>query len=117
MLDVHHEMMRLTLSVVAKTLFDAEVEQEADEIGAALTSLVDLFPTLMNPMANLLRTLPLPLSTFAMIASSFPDVARRSALISAMLALAVRKFVTVESIFAGSIAPVARRRDVIVAES
>jgi cytochrome P450 len=59
-LDVHHEMMRLTLSVVAKTLFDAEVDQEADEIGAALTSLVDLFPTLMNPIANLLRKLPLP---------------------------------------------------------
>jgi cytochrome P450 len=59
-LDLHHEMMRLTLSVVAKTLFDAEVDQEADEIGAALTSLVDLFPTLMNPIANLLRKLPLP---------------------------------------------------------
>jgi len=58
--DVHLEMMRLTLSVVAKTLFDAEVDEEADEIGAALTSLVDLFPTLMNPMANLLRKLPLP---------------------------------------------------------
>jgi len=59
-LDVHHEMMRLTLSVVAKALFDAEVDREADEIGAALTSLVDLFPTLMNPIANLLRKLPLP---------------------------------------------------------
>jgi cytochrome P450 len=59
-LDVHQEMMRLTLSVVAKTLFDAGVDDEADEIGAALTSLVDLFPTLMNPMANLLRKLPLP---------------------------------------------------------
>jgi len=59
-LDVHHEMMRLTLSVVAKTLFDADVDEEADEIGVALTSLVDLFPTLMNPMANLLRKLPLP---------------------------------------------------------
>jgi cytochrome P450 len=59
-LDVHQEMMRLTLSIVAKTLFDAEVDQEADEIGAALGSLVDLFPTLMNPIANLLRKLPLP---------------------------------------------------------
>jgi cytochrome P450 len=59
-LDVHHEMMRLTLSVVAKTLFDADVDEEADEIGIALTSLVDLFPTLMNPLANLLRRLPLP---------------------------------------------------------
>ncbi|MEA2342261.1 MAG: hypothetical protein QOF63_430 [Thermoanaerobaculia bacterium] len=59
-LDVHQEMMRLTLSVVAKTLFDADVDEEADEIGVALTSLVDLFPTLMNPIANLLRKLPLP---------------------------------------------------------
>jgi cytochrome P450 len=59
-LDIHQEMMRLTLSVVAKTLFDAEVDEEADEIGAALTSLVDLFPTLMNPIASLLRKLPLP---------------------------------------------------------
>jgi cytochrome P450 len=58
--DIHHEMMGLTLSVVAKTLFDADVDQEADEIGVALTSLVDLFPTLMNPLANLLRKLPLP---------------------------------------------------------
>ncbi|HSY47596.1 MAG TPA: cytochrome P450 [Thermoanaerobaculia bacterium] len=59
-LDVHHEMMGLTLSVVAKTLFDADVDREADEIGVALNSLVDLFPTLMNPLSNLLRRLPLP---------------------------------------------------------
>ncbi|MDP9362486.1 MAG: cytochrome P450, partial [Acidobacteriota bacterium] len=59
-LDIHHEMMGLTLSVVAKTLFDADVDEDADEIGRALTSLVDLFPTLMNPLANLLRKLPLP---------------------------------------------------------
>ncbi|MEA2166517.1 MAG: hypothetical protein QOK37_4644 [Thermoanaerobaculia bacterium] len=59
-LDVHHEMMRLTLSVVAKTLFDADVDEDADEIGRALSSLVDLFPTLMNPLANLMRKLPLP---------------------------------------------------------
>ena len=61
-LDVHHEMMRLTLEVVARTLFDAEVEDEADEIGAALTSLVDLFPLLMNPAAPLLQKLPVPSS-------------------------------------------------------
>jgi len=59
-LDIHHEMMRLTLDVVAKTLFGAEVGGEADEIGAALTALVDLFPTLMNPLAPLLLKLPIP---------------------------------------------------------
>ncbi len=59
-LDVHHEMMGLTLSVVAKTLFDADVDGEAGEIGEALTSLVDLFPALINPLSSLLRRLPLP---------------------------------------------------------
>ncbi len=60
--DIHHEMMRLTLSVVAKTLFDADVESEADEIGVALTSLIDLFPLLMNPMSTYLQKLPFPSS-------------------------------------------------------
>src|SRR2546429_171662 len=59
-LDIHHEMMRLTLEVVAQTLFDADVESEAGEIGAALTALVDLFPQLMNPLAPLLQKLPIP---------------------------------------------------------
>ena len=59
-LDIHREMMGLTLSVVAKTLFDADVDEDADAIGKALTALVDLFPALMNPLANLLRKLPLP---------------------------------------------------------
>jgi cytochrome P450 len=61
--DLHHEMMRLTLSIVAKTLFDAEVEGEEDEIGGALTSLIDLFPLLMNPFSTVMRRFPIP-STF-----------------------------------------------------
>jgi len=58
-LDMHHEMMKLTLAVVAKTLFDADVDDEADEISGALTDLVELFPVLMNPFAMLLMKLPL----------------------------------------------------------
>jgi cytochrome P450 len=61
--DLHHEMMRLTLSVVAKTLFGAEVEGEEDEIGGALTSLIDLFPLLMNPFSTVMQRFPIP-STF-----------------------------------------------------
>lgn len=34
--NVHEEMMRLTLAIVAKTLFDADVAREAEEIGKAL---------------------------------------------------------------------------------
>src|SRR5271155_247861 len=36
-LDMSREMMRLTLGVVAKTLFSADVTSDADEIGNALT--------------------------------------------------------------------------------
>jgi cytochrome P450 len=58
--DMHHEMMRLTLAVVAKTLFDARIEGKEDEIGGALTELIDLFPLLMNPFSLLLMKLPIP---------------------------------------------------------
>jgi cytochrome P450 len=59
-LDVAHEMMRLTLAVVAKTLFDADVEDEADEIGGALTEVMEMFPWLVHPLSDILRRLPLP---------------------------------------------------------
>jgi|SRR5579864_1281910 len=38
--DIHKEMMRLTLQVVAKTLFDADVEGEAHDIGESLEVLL-----------------------------------------------------------------------------
>jgi cytochrome P450 len=60
-LDISQEMMRLTLAIVGKTLFDADVESEADEIGAALTSVMELFDFLLMPFSELLEKLPLPL--------------------------------------------------------
>ncbi len=60
--DIHQEMMRLTLAVVAKTLFDADVEAESDEIGAAVTDIIEAFTLVMLPFANLLQKLPLPAS-------------------------------------------------------
>ena len=33
--------MRLTLAVVGKTLFDADVESDADEVGASLTEVMN----------------------------------------------------------------------------
>ncbi|MDT5061312.1 MAG: hypothetical protein QOH63_1771 [Acidobacteriota bacterium] len=59
-LDISQEMMRLTLAIVAKTLFDADVEAEADEIGAALTAVMELFDMLLMPFSELLEKLPLP---------------------------------------------------------
>ena len=51
-LDVAHQMMRLTLAVVAQTLFDADVDDEADEIGAALSELILMFPLVVHPLAT-----------------------------------------------------------------
>jgi len=59
-LDISQEMMRLTLAIVGKTLFDADVEAEADEIGAALTAVMELFDYLLMPFSELLEKLPLP---------------------------------------------------------
>jgi cytochrome P450 len=40
--DLHAEMMRLTLQIVGKTLFGVEVNHEAQEVGRALESLMEL---------------------------------------------------------------------------
>jgi cytochrome P450 len=58
--DVAHEMMRLTLAIVAKTLFDADVEADAEEVGAAFTEIMSLFQMLMLPYSEYLEKLPLP---------------------------------------------------------
>lgn len=59
-LDVSREMMHLTLAIVAKTLFGADVAGEADEIGSALTEVLGLFDTLMKPFSEWMEKLPLP---------------------------------------------------------
>jgi len=59
-LDIWHEMMRLALAIVGKTLFDADVESEAPEIGKALTDVMQLFERITNPLSGLLDKLPLP---------------------------------------------------------
>jgi cytochrome P450 len=59
-LDITHEMMRLTLAIVAKTLFDANVEDSAEEIGEAMTLFVHGFKMLTLPFSEWLEKLPLP---------------------------------------------------------
>lgn len=58
--DVHEAMMEVTLRVVAKTLFDAELAKDIDEIGAAMDVLVKMFRRATNPFGPLLNRLPLP---------------------------------------------------------
>ncbi|MBS1789378.1 MAG: cytochrome P450 [Acidobacteria bacterium] len=59
--DIAREMMRLTLAIAGKTLFDADVETEADEIGDALGEAMELFGYLTLPFSQFLERLPLPI--------------------------------------------------------
>lgn len=58
--NLHDDMMRLTLAIVAKTLFSADVEKESAEIGEALTTTFDAFNLGIMPFSELLEKLPLP---------------------------------------------------------
>ena len=58
--DVDKEMMRLTLQIVGKTLFSANVEDEADEVGKAMTTLIEMFNYLLLPFSEILEKLPIP---------------------------------------------------------
>jgi cytochrome P450 len=59
-LDVAREMTALTLAVVGKTLFDADVEGESQEIGAALSDILQLFDRITSLFSDVLDWLPLP---------------------------------------------------------
>ncbi|MEJ7809508.1 MAG: cytochrome P450 [Gemmatimonadaceae bacterium] len=59
-LDAAEEMMGLTLAIAGKTLFDADVEGEAGEIGEALTAALELFSLALFPFAEVMDKLPLP---------------------------------------------------------
>ena len=58
--DIAETMTHLTLAIAAKTLFDADVEHEAREIGEAMTVAIGLFDLVTLPFAELLMKLPLP---------------------------------------------------------
>jgi cytochrome P450 len=59
--DVHEEMMALTMSIVGKTLFDADVEHDAADIGEALSATFSAFSaTFYMPWGRIADRLPLP---------------------------------------------------------
>ena len=59
-LDIDKEMMRLTLAIVGKTLFSADVESEARHVGEAMETLLGMFKFVMLPFSDILEKLPLP---------------------------------------------------------
>ncbi len=61
-LDLSQEMMSLTLNIVAKTLFNANVGDETKDVREALTTILEMFSLLLLPFSELLEKLPLPQS-------------------------------------------------------
>ena len=59
--DLHEEMMALTMAIVGRALFAADVEHEAPEVGEALTAAFQAFSFgAFLPFSRLLERLPLP---------------------------------------------------------
>jgi cytochrome P450 len=58
--DVAKEMMRVTLAIAGKTLFDTDVESKADEVGVAVTEVLEGFWLNLLPGADFLQRLPIP---------------------------------------------------------
>ncbi|HEY6408996.1 MAG TPA: cytochrome P450 [Ktedonobacteraceae bacterium] len=59
-IDVAREMMRLTLWIVGKTLFDADVLDEAEELGEALTVAMHRFSSEMTTIVHIPYDWPTP---------------------------------------------------------
>lgn len=59
-LDIDAEMMHLTLAIVGKTLFDADVEAQTRDVGQAMADIMGSFWMRMMPFADTLERLPIP---------------------------------------------------------
>src|SRR5471030_1506576 len=59
-IDLAVEMNRLTLAVVAATLFGSEVDAEAGDIAESLTVIIENFNRMLLPFWRYLRFLPIP---------------------------------------------------------
>lgn len=58
--DIDREMMKLTLQIVGKTLFSANVDDETDEVSKAMNSLMEMFNFLVIPFSEILEKFPIP---------------------------------------------------------
>ena len=59
-IDLSVEMPRLTLAIVGRTLFSADVSSDADGIGHAMNEILSNFDRLLTPFADWMQKLPLP---------------------------------------------------------
>lgn len=61
-IDVHAEMMRLTLAIASRTLFDADIETEARDVAEVIDLSLRLFRFATLPFGQHLERLPIPVA-------------------------------------------------------
>lgn len=59
-LDMHEAMMRLTLKIVAKTLFGSNVDGDTDRVAQAIEDIMAITDRILNPLGPVLNALPTP---------------------------------------------------------
>jgi cytochrome P450 len=59
-LDIHREMMSLTLAIAGRTLFDADVDKDAHDIAEALDLSLRMFNIAILPLGPVVEYLPIP---------------------------------------------------------
>lgn len=57
-IDMAHEMMRLTLAVVAQTLFSSDLDETATEIGQSITEMAEMYERAKSPFADQINRIP-----------------------------------------------------------
>lgn len=58
--DIHHDMMRVTMEIVSKTLFDVEVEKDVDEIGESFDLVIREIAKRFRRPVKIADWIPLP---------------------------------------------------------
>lgn len=78
--DMHTEMSHLTMLIVAKTLFDIDIDVQRDsgELSDAVTTLITSFFSTLGPLAELRMQLPLPSSKRLLAARTQMETAIQS---------------------------------------
>lgn len=59
-IDITDEMMRLTMLIAARALFDHDIEEDAEAVSSNLAVLLDVFTRISSPFLKLTLALPLP---------------------------------------------------------
>lgn len=61
-IDMNRGMMHLTLFIVAKALFGSDVKADAQRVGTALDTLMNMDAVFLNPFGPIIAKLPLPIN-------------------------------------------------------